>query len=84
MNSPTLPRGQVSPIRAARAAALAAWLRRAKRICLDKGLYDELRGDEGWTRAAVDRAIDDLAHAGVARLVHQDFILFLELAEGEP
>jgi len=85
--TPPAPRSQpapVSPIRAARAATLAWWLARTGRIRLDKDLYDKLRSAEGWTRAQLDSAVDHLVQAGGARLVHRDFILFLEVAEGEP
>lgn len=84
------PRGGplLSPLRAARAEALAKWIRWENIVdreigslkMLDADAYAALR-KLGWSRADVDRAIDDLVLAGRLRIHGNNGLLYLELFE---
>ncbi len=66
-DSPRRSSAKTSALRAARAAALLRTVRHFGRVVLDEEVLGDLRFD-GWTRNGVERAVDDLADAGLVDL----------------
>jgi hypothetical protein len=61
------PGADLPPLRRARAESLEKELRKRHYLVLDEDQYRWWRED-GWSRAAVDRAVEDLVETGRARL----------------